>query len=73
MKAGQHIISLSLGDAANPGAVVVVDPRQTRKEPGLASREGILPIGLHSHALRALHQADLHVEPGLLERSQRAR
>ena len=27
MKAGQHIVSLSLGDAANPGAVVVVDPR----------------------------------------------
>ncbi len=27
MKAGQHIVSLSLGNAANPGAVVVVDPR----------------------------------------------
>ena len=26
MKAGQHIVSLSLGDAANPGAVVVVNP-----------------------------------------------
>ncbi len=27
MKAGQHIICVSLGDAANPGAVIVVDPR----------------------------------------------
>ncbi len=27
MKSGQHIISLSLGNAANPGALVVVDPR----------------------------------------------
>ena len=27
MKAGQHIVSLSLSNAANPSAVVVVDPR----------------------------------------------